>query len=314
MNNLKNRKILVTGGAGFIGSTIVDRLSPENEVTVIDNLSTGLLSNLAKSRDRITFIEGDILDRALVEDIVARVEFVFHLAASVGVVKSIEDPFLDMEVNIRGTLNLLEACLGSNIERFVYTSSAVVYGEPKYLPIDERHPLSPESPYGISKSAAEKYVSIFCNIHGIPTTSLRLFNVYGLGQEGSKYGNVVPILLNKIREQEPFTIFGDGNQTRDFVFVGDVVEAHILAATQSRAIGETFNIASGEHTSVNELVSIAKQVTDSEVTVVHTEPIDGDIRYSSASIAKAKKLLGYNPKTSIREGLLLLDREAKKGK
>jgi UDP-glucose 4-epimerase len=302
---LKGKKILITGGAGFIGSHLTDRLSLENEVIVLDNLFSGALSNLKESNDRITFIKGDILNKTLCKDIVAQVDFVFHLAADVGNVKSIEDPFSNMDVNVRGTLNLLEACLTSSITRFVYSSSAANYGETRYLPIDEDCPLNPESPYAVSKLAAEKYAFAYYKVHGIPTTSLRYFNVYGPRQESSEYGNVIPIFLKRIREGKPITIFGDGSQTRDFVFVEDVVQANILAATESRAIGEIFNVATGKRTSINELVNLIRQVTEKEVTAVHADPRAGEVVHSLASIKKAEKMLEYDPKTDLKQGLLL---------
>lgn len=306
---IKNKRILVTGGAGFIGSHLVDRLSPENEVIVLDNLPSGSMSNLEKSKDRITFTKGDILDKALLKDIVAEVEFVFHLAANVGNIRSIEDPYFDMEVNIKGTLNLLEACLNSNIKRFVYTSSGAIFGEAKYLPIDEVHPLNPESPYAVSKLAAEKYCFAFHKVHGVPTTALRYFNVYGPRQEGSEYANVIPIFLNKAAKGEHLIIFGDGKQTRDFVFVGDVVKANILAATQSLAVGETFNIATGKQTSIEEIASMVSQISSREIPVIHADPRAGEVRHSLANIEKAHKMLGYSPETNLKEGLLLTWKE-----
>ena len=167
--------------------------------------------------------------------------------------KSIEDPDFDMEVNINGTINLLEACVDSNVNRLVYSSSGAIFGEAKYLPVDENHPLNPESPYGVSKLAAEKYSFAFHKVHGLPTTSLRYFNAYGPRQGSSAYPNVIAIFFGRIREGKPLTIFGDGNQTRDFVFVRDIVKANMLAAIQPTAVGEIFNIATGQESSVNQL-------------------------------------------------------------
>ena len=302
--DLRGAKILVTGGAGFIGSHLVDKLALENEVIVVDNLFTGSLSNLEKSKHRITFMNGDIRDKELMKDVVMKVEFVFHLAADVGNVRSIEDPLTNMDVNVRGTLNVLEACLSSNIVRFVYSASAAAYGEAEYLPIDEDHPINPESPYAVSKLAAEKYAYAFYKIHGLPVTCLRYFNVYGPRQESSEYANVIPIFLKGIKEGKPLTIFGDGNQTRDFTFVGDIVRANILAATQSQAIGGIFNIATGKRTSVNELANLIEQVTGREVLTIHDKARTGEVRDSLANIGKAKKTLGYDPETNFNEGLL----------
>lgn len=310
---LKGAKVLVTGGAGFIGSHIVDRLSPDNKVIVLDNLSSGSLSNLEKSKDRITFVKGDILDKALVKKVVAGVEFVFHLAADVGNIRSIEDPYFNMDVNIRGMINLLEACLNSNVKRLVYSSSSAIFGEAKYLPIDEDHPINPESPYGVSKLAAEKYCFAYYKVHGVPITALRYFNVYGPRQGSSEYANVIPIFIGKIKEGKPLTIFGDGKQTRDFVFVEDVATANILAATQPAAIGQMFNIATGKKGDIEELVSILNQITGRENPVNHADARAGEVRDSQANIKKAQKTLGYIPQTDFKEGLLLTWQEEMKG-
>jgi len=305
----KGKNILITGGAGFIGSHIVDRLSPENKVTVLDNLSSGSLSNLEGSKDRITFVKGDILDKALLMDIVAEVEFIFHLAANVGNIKSIEDPYFDMDVNIKGTINLLEACRNSNIKRLIYSSSGAIFGEARYLPIDEEHPLNPESPYAVSKLAAEKYCFAFHKVHGVPTTVLRYFNAYGPRQDTSEYANAISIFLSRTKDGKPLTIFGDGKQTRDFVFVEDIVTANILAATQPAAVGEIFNIATGQENSIEQLIAIIKQVSARESPVIYADPRAGEVRYSRANIEKALRMLGYNPKTNLKEGLLLTWKE-----
>ena len=312
LNECKGKNILVTGGAGFIGSHLVDRLSLENRVIVLDNLSSGSLANLERSKDRITFIKGDTLDKALLKDIVAEVELVFHLAANVGNIKSIEDPYFDMDVNIKGTINLLEACLKSNIKRLVYSSSGAIFGEAKYLPIDEDHPLNPESPYGVSKLAAEKYCFAFYKVHGIPTTALRYFNAYGSRQGSSGYPNVIAAFFSRIKEGKSLTIFGDGEQTRDFVFVEDVVTANILAATQSAAVGEIFNIATGKENSVNQLVGIISQISAKESPVVYADPRAGEVRRSQANIEKARRMLGYKPEIDLKKGLLLTWQEEMK--
>jgi UDP-glucose 4-epimerase len=305
LNECKGKNILVTGGAGFIGSHLVDRLSAENRVIVLDNLSSGSLSNLEKSKDRITFIKGDILDSALLKDIVAEVELVFHLAAHVGNIRSIEDPYLDMEVNVKGTINLLEACRSSSIKRLIYSSSAVIFGEAKYLPIDEEHPLNPQSPYAVSKLAAEKYCFAFHNVHGVPTTALRYFNVYGPRHDTSEYASVISIFLSRVKDGKPLTIFGDGKQTRDFVFVKDVVEANILAATHPATVGEIFNIGTGQENSIEQLTTIIGQISGRTSSVIYADPRRGEIRHSQANIEKARKMLGYNPETNLRDGLVL---------
>lgn len=303
-NELKGKKILVTGGAGFIGSHIVDRLSPNNEVIVLDNLFSGLLSNLERSKDRITFTKGDILDKKLMKDIVAEVEYVFHLAAHVGNIRSIEDPYFDMDTNIRGTLNMLEACRHSNIKRLVYSSSAAIFGEAKYLPIDEEHPLNPESPYAVSKMAAEKYCYAYYKVHGVPITALRYFNAYGPRQDSSDYANAISIFLNRTNKGEPLTIFGDGKQTRDFIFVEDIASANILAATQPAAVGEIINVATGQVNSIEQLVSVIQQVSSKKSPVTYAAARAGEVKHSRANIEKAQRLLGFTSRTTFNEGLL----------
>ncbi len=305
LNELRGKNILVTGGAGFVGSHIVDRLSPTNKVTVLDNLSSGSLSNLEESKDRITFVKGDILDKWLLRDMVAEVEFIFHLAANIGNIKSIEDPYLDMDVNVKGTVNLLEACLNSNVKRLVYSSSGAIFGEAKYLPIDEEHPLNPESPYGVSKLAAEKYCFAYWKVHGVPTASLRYFNIYGSRQGKNEYANVISIFINRIKEGKPLTVYGDGNQTRDFVFVEDIVQVNLLAATQPAAVGEIFNIGTGIGPSLKELIGILDELSGRKNPVIYTDPRAGEVKHSRANIEKARKMLGYNPKITFKEGLPL---------
>ncbi|OGO24782.1 MAG: hypothetical protein A2Z28_01445 [Chloroflexi bacterium RBG_16_51_9] len=300
---LKGKNILVTGGAGFIGSHIVDRLAPDNKVFVLDNLFNGSMENLAKSQDRITFIKGDIRDKELVADAVSKVEYIFHLAAHVSVIRSLKDPYLDMEVNIKGMLNLLEANRNNpNLKRLVHSSSAAVYGEAKYLPIDEECPLNPESPYAVSKMAAEKYAFVYQKVYGLPVTALRSFNAYGPRQDTSAYANAIHIFLSRTKKGEPLAIFGDGEQTRDFVFVGDIVNANILAAVRPNAVGEIFNIAGEAHT-VNQLIQVIREVTSKEVPVSYQPFRKGEIIHSKANIEKAKKLLGYAPKTNFKEGI-----------
>jgi UDP-glucose 4-epimerase len=305
IDELKGKSILVTGGAGFVGSNIVDRLSPDNKVTILDNLFSGSLSNLEKSKDRITFIKGDVLDKELVKKTVADVDYIFHLAAHVGNIRSLNDPYFDMDVNIRGMLNLLEACRDSKVRRLVYSSSGAIFGEAKYLPIDEDHPLNPESPYAVSKMAAEKYAFTFYKVYGVPTASVRYFNIYGPRQDTSEYANAISIFLGKTRDGQPLTVFGDGEQTRDFVFVQDVVNANLLAATQPAAVGEIFNIGTGIATSINQITEIIKQISGRESQIIYADARAGEVRHSRATIEKAKKLLGYSPATDLNEGLRL---------
>jgi len=303
LNALKGKNILVTGGAGFVGSHIVDVLSTCNKITVLDNLFTGTLSNLENSKDRINFVKGDILNKALLKDVVAEVEYIFHLAAHVGNIRSLNDPHFDMDVNIRGMLNLLETCRNSKVRRLVYSSSAAIYGEARYQPIDEEHSLYPESPYAVSKMAAEKYAFAFYKVYNIPTTSVRYFNIYGSRQDTSEYANAISIFLDRIRKGKSIAIFGDGEQTRDFVFIADVVTANILAATSPAAVGNTFNVATGEATTINHITQIIKEITGQETQINYTTARAGEVRHSRANIEKARKLLGYSPQTNLKEGL-----------
>jgi UDP-glucose 4-epimerase len=309
LNGLKGKKILVTGGAGFIGSHIVDALATENQVTVLDNLYAGHLENLEKSLKRIKFVKDDILNQDVLNKLVGEAEYVFHLAANVGNLKSIEDPYFDMNVNIRGTLNVLEAChkagWGTGGKRLICTSSAAAYGDAKYIPIDENHPLNPESPYAVSKLAEEKYCFAYQKVHGIPATALRYFNVYGPRQGGSAYANVISIFTNKIKEGKPLTIYGDGKQTRDFVFVEDIVQANILAATQPGAVGEYFNIGTGIEYTIQQLCDMFRRITGVDFKVNHAAFRAGEIIFSRANIDKAQKILGYKPETELEAGLRL---------
>jgi UDP-glucose 4-epimerase len=304
--DLKGKNILVTGGAGFIGSNIVDRLAPDNNVFVFDSLFTGTMNNLVKSRDKITFIKGDIRDKELVNKTVAKVEYIFHLAAHVGNIRSLKDPYLDMDVNINGMLNLLEACRNNpNLKRLVYSSSAAIFGEAKYLPIDEDHPLYPESPYAVSKMAAEKYAFAYHKVYGIPTASVRYFNAYGPRQDSSEYANAISIFLSKTRKGEPLTVYGDGEQTRDFIFISDIVNGNLLAATHPAAPGQVFNISSGEVHSILQLIGIIRDVTGKEVPYTHAPFRAGEVRHSKANIDKAKKILGFKPRTDLKTGIRL---------
>ncbi|MFC1917419.1 SDR family oxidoreductase [Chloroflexota bacterium] len=300
---LKGKKVLVTGGAGFVGSHIVDRLSPDNQVTVLDNLFTGSMKNLAKSKDRINFVKGDILDKKLVAKLVKDADYIFHLAAHVGNIRSLNDPYFDMQVNIVGMLNLLEACRNARIERLVYSASAASFGEAKYLPIDEDHPQCPESPYAASKLAAEKYAFTYYTVYGIPTASVRYFNIFGPRQDTSEYANAISIFLGKFRKEEPITIYGDGEQTRDFLFIQDVVTANILAATEPKAAGGNFNIATGTATTINRVADIIEQVSGKKNERIYAPYRKGEVRDSRATIAKAQKILGFQPTITLEEGL-----------
>jgi UDP-glucose 4-epimerase len=308
---MKYSRILVTGGAGFIGSHIVDRLLNDGyKVKVIDDMSYGLTENLAqhKSNNNFHLIKGDIRNPETVKTALKDVDAVFHEAGLVGIVLSVQNPVLTHEVNVTGTLNLLKASSELGVKRFIYASSAAVYGYPEKPKKKENMPLDPTgSPYAASKLAAENYVTVFNNNHGLETVSLRYFNIYGPRQRydiTTAYGSVILLFLNRLLKNMPPTIFGDGEQKRDFVYIQDIVEANMLALHSKNAVGKTFNIGTGKETSINQISKILKELTSkTNMQDVHAAPRPPDVRRGFADIEKAQKLMGYNPKFSIREGI-----------
>jgi len=300
-------RILVAGGAGFIGSHIVDKLlKAEAEVTVLDNLYTGQLENieLHKQNRNLHFVKGDVRTFRLVKDIVRNVDAVFNEAAVVSVPRSVENPLLTNDVNVKGTLNLLKASLDSGAKRFIQASSASVYGDTKALPVQENMAAKPISPYAVSELAAENYAKVFYDVYGLETVCLRYFNVYGPRQTYSQYSGATTIFVNQLLRNQPPTILDDGEQTRDFVYVEDVVSANMLALTKKNAVGEAFNIATGEATTINKLVQTLQKLMDNtDLKPVHREPRPSDIRQSYASIEKARKILGYEPMYPLEKGL-----------
>jgi nucleoside-diphosphate-sugar epimerase len=303
----KNSRILVTGGAGFIGSHIVDKLiGADAEVTVLDNLDTGKMENIAqhKQNRNFHFVNGDIRDFNLVKKILKDVDAVFNLAAIASVRLSVEDPIFVNDVNVKGTLNLLKASLDSDVRRFIQPSSAAVYGDTQTLPICEDFCPVPLSPYAVSKLATENYARVFNRVYGLKTVCLRYFNVYGPRQANSPYSGVITSVANNLLVDRPPKIFGDGNQTRDFVFVEDVVSGTILALTEKNAVGETFNIASGKAVTINQIIQMLQELMKKiNLKPVYEAPREGDIRQSYANIEKAKTLLGFEPVFSIENGL-----------
>jgi len=308
---LKGKRVLVTGGAGFIGSHLVDRLANEGcRVVVLDDLSSGSLENIRGNLDsgRVRFIEGDVRDSKVVEDAVKDVDLVCHLAAVVSVPYSMREPLLTHEVNVTGTLNLLIASLKHEVERFVYLSTCAVYGEPNYLPIDEAHPTSPVSPYAASKLAAEHYCMAFQQAYGLKTVILRPFNVYGSRQNDG----VVARFIQRVKKGDLPIIYGNGGQTRDFVYVWDALDAIVLALKHDGAGGKVFNLGTGKATTVNELAGLLLRIFGKELKPMREEPRIGDVRQSCADISKAEKELGYKPRFSLEKALRdLVDYEAK---
>ncbi|MCK4409154.1 MAG: SDR family oxidoreductase [Candidatus Eisenbacteria sp.] len=299
--------MLVTGGAGFIGSHIVERLvGLGHEARVLDDFSTGRRENLSPFEDSIDIIEGDIRDVSSVERAVKGVEFVFHEAALASVPRSVADPTSNNDVNVTGTLNLLVASRDAGVRRFVYASSSSVYGDSPELPKRESMLPSPESPYAASKLAAENYCRIFSSLYGLECVSLRYFNVFGPRQDpGSEYSAVVPLFVTAILEGTPPTIYGDGEQSRDFTYVANVVDANMLALSADGAAGEVFNIACGRTSTINELLASVQRIAGTSLTSHHTDPRPGDVKHSFADISKAEGTLGLVPKISFDEGLTL---------
>ncbi len=292
----------MTGGAGFIGSNLVAALVRDGcEVSVLDNLSSGYRSNVPDDA-RVRFIEGDVRDPVAVEEAIAGAGVVFHLAASVGNKRSIDRPLVDAEVNLLGTIRILEAARLGGVRKLVASSSAGIFGELKTLPIREDHPVEPDTPYGASKLAAEKVCLAYGRLYGLEVVCLRYFNVYGPNQRFDAYGNVIPIFVFRMLRGEPLTVYGDGEQTRDFVNVRDVVQANIRAARTAGAVG-AFNIGSGTRISINQLIHEIRGASGMAPEVVFGSPRAGDVRDSLADISAARVAFGFAPAVSMREGL-----------
>jgi len=301
---LKSR-YLVTGGAGFIGSHLVEALVEQGQdVRVLDNFLTGKRENIAPFLADIDLIEGDIRDLGTCKQAVEGVEFVLHQAALPSVPRSLEDPILTNEINIRGTLNLLLASRDAGIKRFIFASSSSVYGDDAVLPKREGMEGVPLSPYAVTKLIGEKYCQVFGRVFDLPTLSLRYFNIFGPRQDPhSQYAAVIPLFIIKMMKGERPIIYGDGEQSRDFTFVANVVEANRLAIQAGEISGEVINLACGEKTTVNQLFEGIRQILHKDINPTYGEPRPGDIRHSFADITKAKKVLKYEPKISLSQGL-----------
>ena len=295
-------KTLVTGGAGFIGSNIVQLLLEEgHQVVVLDNLSSGYRQNLDRL-PQAEFVEADVRDAAAVARSAAGAEVIFHLAASVGNTRSIENPIQDSEINVLGTLRVLEAARNSGVRKVVFSSSAGIFGELKTLPIREDHPVEPDSPYGASKLAAEKLCLAYAKLYELEAVCLRYFNVYGVNQRYDAYGNVIPIFAHQMLHGQPLTIFGDGEQTRDFVNVRDVARANYQAG-MSRGVSAAFNVASATRITINRLVDLMTEAGGVQPVVRHGPPRKGDVRHSLADVSAARSAIGYEPSVGLPEGL-----------
>lgn len=299
---MKNKKVLVTGGAGFIGSNLVKQLILDhNEVVVIDNLSSGFITNIEHHKD-INFINGDIRNIDDVKKAVNGVEVVFHLAASVGNKRSIDFPLLDSEINVLGTINILNECVRSGVRKIVTSSSAGIFGELKTIPIKEDHPIEPDSPYGCSKLCEEKLCLSYSKLYDIEAVCLRYFNVYGSNQRFDAYGNVIPIFVYNMLHNKPIVVYGNGNQTRDFVHVNDIVQANIKSAN-SHGVNEAFNIGSGECVSINQLISLITENHKKEIKIEFVDPRPGDVMRSLADISFAKDKIHFDPKVNLKSGI-----------
>ncbi|ANQ63404.1 NAD-dependent epimerase/dehydratase family protein [Staphylococcus equorum] len=300
-------KILITGGAGFIGSHLAEYfINSNHEVFILDNLSTGHRSNVSFIDD-LHFIKNDVTNKTLVQDIIKKEKFdiVIHLAAVVSVVETINNPILSQKVNIDGTLNILEANrqYNENLKKFVFASSAAVYGNTKGLPKQVETFIDPESPYAIEKYAGEQYTKLYNKLYGLPTTALRFFNIYGPRQDpSSPYSGVLSIMHNKFQNDESFKFFGDGEQTRDFVYVKDLVQAVSIIINNDNANGGIYNLGTGKPLSLLQMFDEFKKLYSKTVDYNFTEARSGDIKHSYAEIDDLKAL-GYTPKYSVEEGL-----------
>lgn len=297
-------KVVVTGGCGFIGSNIAEELIKKHYVVVIDDLSTGRIENIQSLQDKenFEFVRGNITDLGLLKQIFEDVDCIFHQAAIPSVQRSVENPLDTNEANIKGTLNVLIAARDCGVKKVVYASSSSVYGDTPELPKKENMKPNPQSPYAVSKLTGEYYCKVFSEIYGIKTICLRYFNVYGPKQDpASEYAAVIPRFINRVLNNQPPIIFGDGNQTRDFTFVKDVVKANILAMEKN--VEGVFNIAYGQQISINELANKIMEIVGVKLNPVYDKPRPGDIRNSLADISLAKQKLGYMPEYSLEKGL-----------
>ena len=298
-------KVLVTGGGGFIGSNLVDRLLHDGyTVHVLDNFATGRRENLSDVLGEIELIEGDLQSYERVHNAIRGCELVFHEGALPSVPRSIQDPLTSNAVNITGTLNVLLAARDEGVRRVVYASSSSVYGANEELPKrEDQHPV-PIAPYAVSKLAGEGHCRSFWHVYGLETVALRYFNVFGPRQDPtSQYSAVIPMFITAFLDDQRPTIYGDGEQSRDFTYIENVVEATLLAARADGVAGETFNVASGERISLNTLIAELRELTGKEIEPIHTDPRPGDVRHSLADVSKAREALGYEPAVNAREGL-----------
>ncbi len=294
---------LVTGGAGFVGSHLIERLLMDNHsVTCLDDFSTGKRKNIDHIKDRINIVKGDIRDPDVARKVVKNVDNVFHLAAQISVNRSVREPQFDASVNIEGTINLLEATCNSSIKRFIYISTGgAIYGEPEIIPASENTLEDPISPYGISKLVGEKYLHWFHRVYGLSYSIIRPANIYGPRQDPLGEAGVISIFLGRIKDKKPLEIFGDGNDTRDYVYVKDIAEICIQALISDDI--DIFNAGSGKQTSVLELIEIIEDVTNLKSNKRFCEPRSGDVNRISLDSSRAFEKLKWKPKTDLISGI-----------
>lgn len=299
------KNYLVTGGAGFIGSHLVETLLKEGHaVRVVDNFDTGKRETLGPFRGPLEVMEGSVADAGVMKKATEGIDVVFHQAARGSVPRSVEDPAGTHEANVTGTLQVLIAARDAGVQRVVCASSSSIYGETPELPKKETMPPTPMSPYGLSKLMLEYYCRLFTQVYGLETVALRYFNVFGPRQNPFlQYAAVIPLFILQMMKGKPCTIYGDGEQTRDFTYVADCVRANLLASTAAGAAGKVFNIACGGQISVNELHTELKKMIPSGVDPAYEPTRPGDIKYSFADIGRAKSDLGFTPAFSLRTGL-----------
>jgi len=304
-SSLSGTQVLVTGGAGFIGSNLVEQLVKEGaRVRVLDNFTRGIQTNLANVRDEVEVVEGDLLDADALDKAVKDTEVIFHQAAVVSVPYSVQNPTHTTEVNVAGTLNLLIAARDAGARRLVFASSCSVYGANLRLPKRETFRAKPISPYAASKLTGEMYCSVFNSLWDIETVSLRYFNVFGPRQPAnSEYASVIPLFITMMLRGEQPTIFGDGYQRRDFTYVDNVVSANILSATAPKAAGKVFNVGCGQPLDINELVDSLNGMLETDIKPHYAPTRAGDVRDAWADITLAQRVLGYQPVVDVTEGL-----------
>ena len=297
--------VLVTGGAGFIGSHLVRRLLNDNySVRVLDNLATGKLENLAPVQNDIEMINGSIADESAVSRAVRGVDFILHQAAIPSVPRSVRDPIGSNQINVDGTLLLLNAARQAGVQRMVYAASSSAYGNTPILPKVETMRSEPLSPYAVAKLAGENYCRAFTHVYGLETVALRYFNVFGPRQDPmSEYAAVIPKFILALLNNEPITIHGDGEQSRDFTYIDNTVDGNMRAMSSSNASGEMMNLACGASFTLNEMVRALEEITGRKANVQYVDKRTGDVKDSLADIDKARRLLDYEPLVSFREGL-----------